>query len=463
MSETPKEAPKIDYRERYEQLLGEISTLENNEQRHQSLLRTLISRVLFAVDKAYPELAADSQKLRETLRQSEDGPLALDRLQPSIERLAEEIRAIEANNLTPPRSETLTPEENAAQIDVRDFLPILLERIAFTEQLDGRRAKLLRIIQDPKDRTLNSVLIDRAASLINDMRRALEHEKTELAQFLQQLTESLSEIDQHTFAHLTDIQTQRDSQRALDEAVTEQVTHIGQTVASATDLDELKKEVRERILRIGDYIQSFRQKEEKRLDELELENQHMREQITKLESTRSFLHEQLIASEQKMLRDPLTGLPNRLALDERVELEMARMKRESTPLCFAIWDIDHFKSVNDTFGHQAGDKALHVVGKTLHKLIRDVDMVARYGGEEFVMILPRANLQQAFVILERIRETLAGTAFRFKETPLKITLSCGVAEVQPQETSETAIMRADEALYRAKSNGRNRTEMALIK
>ncbi|OYV28152.1 MAG: hypothetical protein B7Z82_03400, partial [Halothiobacillus sp. 20-54-6] len=146
--------------------------------------------------------------------------------------------------------------------------------------------------------------------------------------------------------------------------------------------------------------------------------------------------------------------------DERAALEIARMKREHGPLCLAIWDIDHFKNVNDIFGHQAGDKALHVVGKTLNKLIRDVDMVARYGGEEFIMILPRANLQQAFVVLERIRETLANTAFRFKDKPLKITLSCGVAEFAPNETSEEVLARADEALYRAKANGRNRTEMA---
>ncbi|MBD3816385.1 MAG: GGDEF domain-containing protein, partial [Halothiobacillus sp.] len=203
--------------------------------------------------------------------------------------------------------------------------------------------------------------------------------------------------------------------------------------------------------------------EDKRLAAVELENNQMRERIGKLEASRQILQEQLMASTQKMLRDTLTGLPNRLAFDERVTLEVARMQREHTPLCLAIWDVDHFKRVNDTFGHQAGDKALHVVGKTLNRLIREVDMVARYGGEEFVMILPRANLQQAFVVLERIREQLARTAFRFKETPLKITLSCGVAEFGAGETIESVMMRADEALYRAKANGRNRTEMAYLK
>ncbi|MHB9020636.1 MAG: GGDEF domain-containing protein [Halothiobacillus sp.] len=451
---------KTDYRARYEQLLTEFGDLEVNMQRQQNLLRSLLNRVLFAVDKAYPSLAKTCQDLREIMRQTGDEPLPIVKLQPGIEHLGEAIRGIEAGSLAPDRNELMAEKETADQVDVRDFLPLLLERIAFTDGMEARRAKLLEILHNPHDQTLNSILIDRAASLINDMRRALEQEKSELTEFLQQLTDALSEIDQSTLANLGDIQNQRASQKALNEAVTAQVAHIDRTVADATDLDELKRVVRQRITRISEYIQSFRQAEDHRLSIVEQENQGMRERITRLELSRARLQEQLTASTQRMLRDALTGLPNRLAYDERVALEIARMKREHSPLCLAIWDIDHFKNVNDIFGHQAGDKALHVVGKTLNKLIRDVDMVARYGGEEFIMILPRANLQQAFVVLERIRETLANTAFRFKDKPLKITLSCGVAEFAPNETNEEVLARADEALYRAKANGRNRTEMA---
>lgn len=455
------ELPKTDYRAKYEQLLDEFSALETSEQIQQGLLRSLLSRVLFAVDKAYPSLANESQAMRDLMRHVGDGPLPIARLQPGIEHLSESIRAIEAGNLTPDRAETLDEEDKAECVDVRDFLPLLVERVAFTEALEGRKEKFLSILDDPKDKTLNSILIDRAATLINDMRRGLEKEKNELTEFLQQLTEALSAIDQHTLASLGDIEAQRKVQEALDQAVTEQVTHIDRTVSDATDIDELKRVVRQRVARISEHIDTFRTMEGKRLAAMEQENTRMRERIGKLEASRQILQAQLAASAQKMLRDALTGLPNRLAFDERVALEVARMQREHTPLCLAIWDIDHFKLINDTFGHQAGDKALHVVGKTLNKLIRDVDMVARYGGEEFVMVLPRANLQQAFVVIERIREKLAETAFRFKDTPLKITLSCGVAEFGADETIENVMARADEALYRAKSNGRNRTEMAL--
>lgn len=454
------EKVKTDYRVKYEQLLAEFSALEANEQRQQDLLRSLLNRVLFAVDKAYPELATTCQSLRDVMRKTGDAPLPIAVLQPGIEQLGEAIRRIEASSLAPDRAELNEQTQAAEKADVRDFLPLLLERVAFTEAMEARRAKLLEVLQNPRDLTLNSVLIDRAASLINDMRRALEQEKIELTEFLQQLTDALSEIDQSTLMNLGDVQTQRESQQALNTAVTAQVADIDRTVADATDLDELKRVVRERISRISEHIHSFRQAEDQRLNTVELENQAMRDRIARLEVSRSHLQEQLVASTQKMLRDTLTGLPNRLAFDERITLEVARMRRENGALCLAIWDIDHFKKVNDTFGHQAGDKALHVVGKTLNKLIRDVDMVARYGGEEFVMILPRANLQQAFVVLERIRETLANTAFRFKDQPLKITLSCGVAEFSANETHEAVLARADEALYLAKANGRNRTEMA---
>lgn len=457
------DSAKKDYRAKYEQLLDDYSSLETSEQLQQSLLRTLLNRVLFAVDKAYPSLAQESHALRGLMREVGDGPLPIARIQPGIERLAESIRSIEATDPTPDRREASLQADQAEHVEVRDFLPLLLERVAFTESMEGRREKLLSVLNDPKDKTLNSILIDRAATLINDMRRALENEKNDLTEFLRQLTLTLSEIDQHTLANLDDVQAQRKAQDALGHAVTEQVSHIDQTVSEATDLDELKRVVRQRVARISEQIDTFRKTEESRLAAVELENNQMRARISKLEASREILHEQLVASTQKMLSDTLTGLPNRLAFDERVSLEVARMRRDDTPLCLAIWDIDHFKRVNDTFGHQAGDKALHVVGKTLKKMIRDVDMVARYGGEEFVMILPRVDLQQAFVVLERIREKLAQTAFRFKDTPLKITLSCGVAAFTAGETAEQVLARADEALYRAKANGRNRTEMAHLK
>jgi len=453
------DSAKPDYRERYEGLLNEFGQLEQTSDDQDQLLRTILGRVIFAIDKAYPDLADDSHRIRDLLRQTGDQPLPLQELRPLIEGLAEQIRQQEAAQLLPEREEqksSLPPATRERNESMRDFLALLLERIAFTEAMESRRARLINTLEDPRDQTLSSILIDRAACLINDMRRMIEREKADLANFLKQVTDALSDIDQHTQTGLDQIQAHRDAHAALNAAVEEHVGDMHQTVEKAADLDQLKSAVRERLQRIRQQIQQFRESEEQRFQQSESETERMRARVETLEQQTAELDEQLRASQNQLLRDTLTGLPNRLALDERINLEVARARRDQTVLCLAIWDIDRFKDINDTYGHQAGDKALHVVGKTLAKLIRDVDMVARFGGEEFVMLLPATMPDQAMEVVERIREKLAATAFRFKEKPLQITLSCGLTQYRPGEQPEDTFARADEALYQAKEEGRNR-------
>ncbi len=453
------DSAKPDYRERYEGLLDEFGKLERNSDDQDQLLRTVLSRVFFAIDKAYPDLADESRQVRDLLRQTGDEPLPLAKLRPMIESLAERIRQTEAAEITPERHEqgsTIPPASRERNESMRDFLTLLLERIAFTEAMENRRSRLITVLEDPRDQTLTSILIDRAACLINDMRRMIEREKSDLAQFLKQVTDALSDIDQHTRTGLEDIQAQRNAHASLNAAVEEHVGDMTRSIDTASDLNQLKDAVRQRLQRIRTHIQEFRDSEEKRLHASEAETQRMRDRIEQLEKQTSDLGQQLRASQDELLRDTLTGLPNRLALDERLNLEAARAKRDQSPLCLAVWDVDRFKSINDTYGHQAGDKALHVVAKTLSRLVRDVDMVARFGGEEFVMLLPSTSPEQAMEVVERIREKIAGTAFRFKDEPLQITLSCGLTQYQPGEPPEDAFTRADDALYEAKDNGRNR-------
>ena len=453
------DSAKPDYRERYEGLLDEFGQLERAADNQDQMLRTVLGRVFFAIDKAYPELADDSHAVRNLLRQTGEQPLPLDQLQPMIEKLAERIRQIEATQITPDRQEqplTGSPRTRERNESMREFLGLLLERIAFTQAMEPRRARLLSTLENPGDQTLTSILVDRAACLINDMRRMIEHEKTDLTNFLKQVTDALSDMDQRSQSDLDQIQAQRDAHANLNAEVEKHVGEVDQSMASVTDVDQLKTVVRERLERIRGQIHRFRDDEEQRLQQSEAENRRMREKLARLEKQTGDLSEQLQASHNRLLRDTLTGLPNRLALDERLSLETARAKRDGTPLCLAIWDVDHFKRINDTYGHQAGDKALHVVGKTLAQLIRDVDMVARFGGEEFVMLLPSTGAEKAMDVVERIRSRLAGTAFRFKAEPLQITLSCGLTQFQPGEPPEDALARADEALYQAKDEGRNR-------
>lgn len=165
---------------------------------------------------------------------------------------------------------------------------------------------------------------------------------------------------------------------------------------------------------------------------------------------------------ERMVRtDFLTGLLNRRALLDEAEREIARSRRNAAPLSVLVIDIDHFKQINDTCGHTAGDAALCAVAENLKRNRRAYDHLARYGGEEFVMLLPGTNGEDAYRIAERLRTALAGTNATAGHHSLPVTISIGVAELESlEEDWDSLILRGDRALYAAKKAGRNRTAVA---
>jgi diguanylate cyclase (GGDEF)-like protein len=158
--------------------------------------------------------------------------------------------------------------------------------------------------------------------------------------------------------------------------------------------------------------------------------------------------------------DHLTGLFNRRYLMEALEKEFQRSLRKGGPLSLIMLDIDHFKAVNDTYGHLQGDVVLQRVALQLQKELRSYDIASRYGGEEFVAVLPDATLKEALFVAERVRQSVLETGFNGVLSPLSITVSLGVASFPTPDctTVDHFIKLADDALYRAKANGRNRVE-----
>ncbi|MEA2073122.1 MAG: diguanylate cyclase, partial [Campylobacterota bacterium] len=160
--------------------------------------------------------------------------------------------------------------------------------------------------------------------------------------------------------------------------------------------------------------------------------------------------------EEKAYMDELTEIHNRAYFEEEFDKEIARHKREKTPLSFIILDIDKFKDFNDTYGHLMGDEILKDLAKTVKEQTRRSDTFARWGGEEFVQILPNASIKNALKVAEHLRKTIEAHTFK---DGLKVTCSFGVAAfTQENDTQESVMKRADDALYKAKQNGRNRVE-----
>jgi len=183
-------------------------------------------------------------------------------------------------------------------------------------------------------------------------------------------------------------------------------------------------------------------------------------QFDDLQAKHALLQQELEQQRHKATHDTLTSLPNRAAYNQRIHEELIRWRRYQRPLCIAVTDIDHFKRFNDNYGHQTGDRVLKIIAKILRQRLREVDFVARYGGEEFVLVLPETDANSAHKVLNQIREAIAGAHFKFKDEPVSLSASFGIAQFGTEETAEAVFARADEALYRAKEAGRNRVEVA---
>jgi diguanylate cyclase len=185
-----------------------------------------------------------------------------------------------------------------------------------------------------------------------------------------------------------------------------------------------------------------------------------RKQVEEAETKILELETELEAASEKVREDHLTGTLNRRGLNDAMEREFARSDRNNTPLCLAMLDLDYFKKLNDTYGHQAGDEALLHLVKVVKEIVRPTDVVARFGGEEFVILLPETDLDEAVRVMTRLQRELTKKFFLHKNERVLITFSAGVALRGPGEAAEAFIGRADSAVYKAKESGRNRVVAA---
>jgi diguanylate cyclase len=183
--------------------------------------------------------------------------------------------------------------------------------------------------------------------------------------------------------------------------------------------------------------------------------EHMRGRIADLERETQELHSKLNLEKHGARHDPTTGVANRKSFDERYAQEITRRARGGAPSVLLLWDIDNFKAINDSYGHRAGDGVLQRVAACFTASLRASDFVARIGGEEFGVLLSGIKIAEAENIANKVRTAVERLRLHFRNTPVRITVSCGITELQPEDAPESAFERADAALYRAKNGGKN--------
>ncbi len=340
---------------------------------------------------------------------------------------------------------------------IKNQLIHLLENTEIPEQF-CEQAEQLKIRLQSED-ALAEVL-ESTFSLLLAIKKYFQSEQQEMAVFLSDLTKQLTELGQKAAGTTASTLKTNRKRNLLDQSFSEQMIDLRQSSATATELEPLKQLVSSRLESITRHLQEHQRQEQKERDHNQQTLQELTDTIKHLEKEAGILKSKLEVAHNQAIRDPLTGLPNRLGYDERLVVEIARMHRYQTPLSMIIWDIDYFKKINDTFGHKAGDKTLVIIANLLAENCRETDFISRFGGEEFTMLLPDTDAQSAFVIAEKLRNTIEKTGFNSSGNKIQITISCGISQFTNEDSGDTVFKRADQALYKAKKNGRNQCIIA---
>lgn len=348
------------------------------------------------------------------------------------------------------------PGYSAIASHVEGSLLKLLEELPLPERHQGQADALRqRITAGLNMYELVPVLDDLAVLML----AIADVGQREFEGYLKQLNERLAAFQGSLQDVHTDYADSAEAARSLDSELRQQVDGLHSSVQAATDLDNLKELVENRLSGLLGTMSQYQQQRDARELQVGERLQILVDRVASMELEAKGFRDHLEEQRQKALLDPLTGLPNRAAWTERLDLELARLQRYGGDLLLAVLDIDHFKRINDDYGHLAGDKVLKIIAGELFKRLRKTDFIGRFGGEEFVLLIPSTPMDGGLKLLDTLRSAIENCPFHFKGERVTITLSGGISSFSSAERSEQVFERADQALYRAKRAGRNRIEV----
>ena len=298
-------------------------------------------------------------------------------------------------------------------------------------------------------------ILDDLATLMLAINHGGEHE---FEAYLQQLNERLESFQSNLKAASEGHADSRSAARQTDTQIREPVDGLHSSMQEAADLDDLKLVLENHLEGLLGTMDHHQKQRDEREQAVAARLHSLAERVAHMEQEAQSYREHLEEQRQKALIDPLTALPNRAAWSERLDHEVGQWQRHGNTLLLAMLDLDHFKRINDNYGHLAGDKVLKIIANVMRKRLRGTDFVARFGGEEFVLLMPGTVPAVGAKLLETLRASIEACPFHFKGERVTITISMGFTALKPDENSDMALKRADQALYRAKNAGRNRVE-----
>lgn len=445
-------------------LLASPQTVEQLERacegwlRVDSLLRRLCSRLTYAADGRTGALDSTLGELRQRLRES----LEESELESLLLSLTDAVRSLDALPAEPPvvppplvtevAAAAATPENSATA----NLLLGLIDRLSLEDSATDRLDNVRKAILQASDDDALAAQAEIVACMVNRHHRQLADQRAAAEELLAQVTMQLDELAQYLDHESTDRRDGNGARQELDRHLTSEIDALGSHLQQARDMSSLHLEVQSRLGAIASHMKNFREREDAREREWRTQSEQMSQRIGELERSAQSFEVRLKQKQQLASTDPLTGIANRLVFEQNIAQVCAQVTQEGGEACLLVMDIDHFKKINDRFGHAAGDRALRIVAEQLATRLRPDDLLARYGGEEFVVVLPKTGATAGRAMAENLRSCIESVGFRGQKQPVQITLSCGITVLSRGDTPEDAFDRADRALYRAKHRGRNR-------
>ncbi|OOH75761.1 hypothetical protein BOW65_29080 [Pseudomonas koreensis] len=414
---------------------------------------------VFAAVPAQTPIAPAAINPDELIRPGDPTPLILDSL-PLPGPIAQALAAIDPEQ---PEHDILfalpdTPEPSYSSVakHIEDTLIGLLDDLTLPERHRPQAEAMRERLQHGLNWYELIPILDDLATLMLAITDSGQHE---FEAYLQQLNERLEAFQSNLQAASEGHADNSSAARAMDTQIREQVDGLQTSVQEAADLEDLKHVLENHLEGLLGTMDQHQKQRDAREQEVATRLKSLSERVAHMEQEAQGFREHLEVQRQKALIDPLTGLPNRAAWSERLEHEIKQWQQHGNTLSLAMLDLDHFKRINDNYGHLAGDKVLKIIATVLRKRLRGSDFIARFGGEEFVLLMPATPPAVGAKLLETLRAAIEACPFHFKGERVTITISMGLATFRAGEHSDLVLKRADQALYRAKNAGRNRVEL----
>ncbi|WP_460142546.1 diguanylate cyclase [Pseudomonas sp. S3_B08] len=395
----------------------------------------------------------------ELIHPGDPSPLLLDSL-PLPEPIAQALAAIDPeqseHDILFALPDSPEPSYSSVARHIEDTLIGLLDDLTLPERHRPQAEAMRERLKHGLNWYELLPILDDLATLMLAITDSGQHE---FEAYLQQLNERLEAFQSNLQAASEGHADNSSAARAMDTQIREQVDGLQSSVQQAADLDDLKHVLENHLEGLLGTMDQHQKQRDAREQEVAARLKSLSERVAHMEQEAMGFREHLEEQRQKALIDPLTGLPNRAAWSERLEHEIQQWQQHGNTLSLAMLDLDHFKRINDSYGHLAGDKVLKIIATVLRKRLRGSDFIARFGGEEFVLLLPATPPAVGAKLLETLRAAIEACPFHFKGERVTITISMGLASFRVGEHSDLVLKRADQALYRAKNAGRNRVEL----